>query len=367
MKNGGMVTITEQSQVIDSITYNGITVNAIYTYETYANNDSTYSCAAFIKKFYSEIYGISVYNLNTTSSIPFVYYSKGSFSITDTPQIGDIIRDNSRTHWAIVKEVNGNIITAIQQSYKTGSTAFINGTIDTTDLGYTFFTYSDRIEDTQVLDYSDTNQSLDGNLTNTPINTPINPSITPPINTPIDTSIETPTSTTSVTTNELSVRESLYPAVTVRKKTLYTGFKSYTLKFTELKSDTLLSFSSSNSSIAKINGKGKITPVSEGIAFITVKIMQEENTYQYLVTVTVKKPYIKLTNTAKKISIGETVQFSADIIGMEGTITWSTSDETIAKIDSKTGEIFGIKKGIIHIYASCNNGLVTAIKKVKII
>jgi hypothetical protein len=508
MKIGNMITITEPGQVIDSITYNGITVEAVYTYESYASNDTTYCCAAFIKKFYSKVYDISVYNLNSTSSTPLVYNSKGSFRVTASPQVGDIIRDNKRTHWAIVKEINGNIITAIQQSYKTGNTAFVNCTIDVNDSGFSYFTYSNRIDNSPASDYSDSNLSLDaylqngtyniinlssGNVINSKefsqaeitsqnwlvttepydnsyrqilqiamneqkqyslqflsdkryLSVPANQQIytaekidqyyvltdrgnstytispagdtnkvlaentdtsevnskplvlqnytgagnqlwyfnlltvgqdqtstnqssmiTIPTETSADTSIANdPAAAPDVIPSELSVPVSLYPEVTLSKKTLYIGFKSYTLKFTGVTENSLFSFRSSDTSVAKINEKGKITPVSEGVSCITVKIIEAENTYQYNVTVTVKKPYIKLTNTVNETSVGEISQFSADIIGMEGTITWSTSDETIAKIDSKTGKLSGIKKGTVTVIASCN-GIVKAAKKVKIV
>jgi hypothetical protein len=356
MKNGSMITLTEANQVIDSITYNGITVDAVYTYASYANNDTVYCCAAFIKKFYSMIYGISVYNLNSTSSTPFVYNSKGSFAITASPQVGDIIRDNNRTHWAIVKEISGSTISVIQQSYKTGNQAFVNCTIDMNDLGYSYFTYSNRIDDTQISD-SSSNQSLEE----------ANPTMNLPITTPTDTNIvvNNPTSTPNITPSELSIQESSFPMVTLRNKTLYTGYKKYTLKFTGVTKDAVYSFHSSDTNVAKINASGKITPVSGGVAFITVIIIQDEITYKYNVTVTVKKPYIKLINTTKQISNGEAFQFSADIIGMDGTITWSTSDDNIATIDSKTGELFGRKKGFITVSAS-SNGIIKTIKNVKI-
>ena len=126
MKNGEMVLLTKAEQVLETITFNGITVEAVYSNKSHANSDVTYSCAAFVKKFYKEIYGIAVYNLSTTNSIPLIYNSKESFSETSTPQIGDIVRHNARTHWAIVKSIKGNTITVIQQNYKSGTSAWIN-------------------------------------------------------------------------------------------------------------------------------------------------------------------------------------------------------------------------------------------------
>lgn len=147
MKVGTQITLTQPGQILESIIYNGITVEAAYTNGAYSGSDPVYSCAAFVKKFYSMIYGIEVYNLVSKDSTPMVYYNKGSFSLTDQPRVGDIVRDNTRTHWAIVKSVDGDIITVVQQNYRSGNTAWINCTIERADTGYSYFTYSDRVED----------------------------------------------------------------------------------------------------------------------------------------------------------------------------------------------------------------------------
>jgi hypothetical protein len=97
MKVGTPITLTQPGQILESITYNGITVEAAYTNGAYSGSDPVFSCAAFVKKFYSMVYGIEVYNLLSKDSIPLVYYNKGSFSLTDQPRIGDIVRDNTRT------------------------------------------------------------------------------------------------------------------------------------------------------------------------------------------------------------------------------------------------------------------------------
>lgn len=146
MKVGTPITLTETNQILETITYNGITVEAAYTNGAYSGSDPVYSCAAFVKKFYSGVYGIEVYNLISKDSIPMVYYNMGSFSLTSQPQVGDIVRDNTRTHWAIVKSVDGDIITVVQQNYRSGNTAWINCTIDRYDTGYSYFTYSNRVD-----------------------------------------------------------------------------------------------------------------------------------------------------------------------------------------------------------------------------
>ena len=63
---GTAVHISYAGQVVDSITYNGKTVNAVYAPRNQIANydsDTTYCCAAFVKRFYSSVFGVGVYIL----------------------------------------------------------------------------------------------------------------------------------------------------------------------------------------------------------------------------------------------------------------------------------------------------------------
>lgn len=104
--------------VLDTIVYNGVTVKAYYTtHGTFKNDDSRYCCAALVSRFYSEVFNISVSNLWSTSSTPNA--SKGTFYETSEPEVGDIVQWKyaSVAHWAIVKAVNGDRVTIIQQNF----------------------------------------------------------------------------------------------------------------------------------------------------------------------------------------------------------------------------------------------------------
>lgn len=113
---GNAVYISSYGQVVDSINYNGKVVNAVYAPRNQVSNydsDTTFCCAAFVKRFYSTIYGITVNNLYPGNT-PNVASGGGSFYKTSTPQVGDIA--GSSGHWAIVKAVSGNTITLIEQN-----------------------------------------------------------------------------------------------------------------------------------------------------------------------------------------------------------------------------------------------------------
>ena len=107
------VAVTQAQQVVDSITINGKTVNAVYARKgSFPDDDTTYSCAAFVKRFYLDVFGIDVYGLyaDGLKHTP----SGGDFSETANPVVGDIAANGS--HWAIVKSVDGNKITLIEQN-----------------------------------------------------------------------------------------------------------------------------------------------------------------------------------------------------------------------------------------------------------
>mgnify|MGYP001623759011 FL=1 len=140
MGNYNFVSI--EGGTVDSITVNGVTVEAKYRpYDSSVNTDTTYSCAAFVKRFYSEVYGRNVSGLLSTTSVPAI--DSGSFKETISPKVGDIVRDNESVHWAIVKEVNQNIVTVIQQNAWDSSytKAWVGAMVENGDSQYTFFTW----------------------------------------------------------------------------------------------------------------------------------------------------------------------------------------------------------------------------------
>ena len=142
-------TITEHT-VFDSITVNGITVEAYYTPKSEVANydtDTTYCCAALVKRFYQQVYGVTVTGLYSPSSVPVV--SEGSFITTTDPQVGDIVRFNNTTHWALVKSIaaNGDLTLIEQNVWVNNGTDAIKGRVispseDDFAQNYTFFHYS---------------------------------------------------------------------------------------------------------------------------------------------------------------------------------------------------------------------------------
>lgn len=159
--------VSIDSGVVDSITVNGVTVDALYQpYGSWINTDTTYSCAAFVKRFYHQVFGRNVYGLENIYSIPAV--DQGEFYATSSPKTGDIVRDNVSVHWAIVKEINSDgRATVIQQNAWNNphTQAMVHAKIRLNDNRYTFFRWSGNEggqEDTSVsasysIEYGDKN------------------------------------------------------------------------------------------------------------------------------------------------------------------------------------------------------------------
>ncbi|MBE5926960.1 MAG: hypothetical protein E7270_08380 [Lachnospiraceae bacterium] len=144
---GTSVYISTYGQVVDSITYNGKTVNAIYAPRNQVSNydsNNQFCCAAFVSKFYNQVYGITVNNLDP-GNIPNDATGKGYFYKVSTPQVGDIA--GSSEHWAIVKAVSGNSITLIEQNcWDTSYTsAKIGRVLNLPENSYWFWRYSGAV------------------------------------------------------------------------------------------------------------------------------------------------------------------------------------------------------------------------------
>lgn len=113
--SGQTVQVTYNGQTVDS--FNG--VPAKYITGTGNSNSGTYSCAGYVKTYYSKIFNVSVYNL-VSNATPKTSESGYSFKqITSNILPGDIVRLPG--HWAIVKSVNGNTLTIIEQNWKWAS------------------------------------------------------------------------------------------------------------------------------------------------------------------------------------------------------------------------------------------------------
>lgn len=117
IKNLKMQILTVKGSNFVADTLHG--VKALYRTGGNDGSNPTYSCAAYIKRYYKETFDVSVNNL-LSGRTPMS--SKGKFRAVKKPQVGDVVACSSTSgsnHWAVVKKINNNnTVTLIEQNWK---------------------------------------------------------------------------------------------------------------------------------------------------------------------------------------------------------------------------------------------------------
>ena len=133
-------------------------------------------------------------------------------------------------------------------------------------------------------------------------------------------------------------------AVSISKKSIIRAIgTTYTLKVKGTKRK--VKWSSSNKKIVTVDKKGNVTGIKKGTAIITAKAGSKK----YRCTVKVVNP--KINKTSKLLIVGKT--YNLKVTGTSSKITWSSSDNSIAKVNSK-GVVTAKQKGLATIKAKVN-------------
>lgn len=149
---------------------------------------------------------------------------------------------------------------------------------------------------------------------------------------------------------QITVGAAAKPAPTVTKKTLYVGYKDYSITMKNVAEEGKVTYSSSDESVAKVTDKGVICPVAAGKATITVEVVQSGKSYKSAIAVTVKKPYVSITNKITTIEAGKTYQFTGKTYGLAGTsMIWGSNNKKVAVVDAKTGLLTAVMEGTVKI------------------
>ncbi len=140
------------------------------------------------------------------------------------------------------------------------------------------------------------------------------------------------------------------PAATVSKKTLYTGYSTYTIEFKNLAKEAAITYKTSNKAVATVTGKGEIRPVKKGTAKISYSIKQNKKTYSGAITVTVKDPYVNITGSSTGYQKGKTYTMAAKTYGLKKvSLAWTSSDASVASIGKTSGKLTAKAAGTVTI------------------
>lgn len=148
------------------------------------------------------------------------------------------------------------------------------------------------------------------------------------------------------------------PGITLSKtvSTLYLG--DSTIVEAEVSPETAaVKWTSADNTIATVSEDhsepdqvaGKITAVSEGTTTITAKITFEGQTYETECAVTVTKPSVTLSETNLSLLPGGTATLKETIKPSGCTVTWDSSNKTVATVDG--GKVTAVAPGTATITA----------------
>ncbi len=156
---------------------------------------------------------------------------------------------------------------------------------------------------------------------------------------------------------EVTVKKQVinYTAVTITGDTEITAGATGKVTGTTTPAGGTIVWTSSDEKIAKIASDGTITGVAEGKAMITGSCGNAKGIW----AVTVKGNYTAVTITGDaEVFVGKTVKLVGTTTPAGGTVTWTSSDEKIAKIASD-GTVTGIAMGKVTITGTCGKAKAT--------
>ncbi|MDE6708636.1 MAG: Ig-like domain-containing protein [Oscillospiraceae bacterium] len=127
---------------------------------------------------------------------------------------------------------------------------------------------------------------------------------------------------------------------------------SFTINASVKPSGQTVTWSSSNTSVATVDSSGKVTAKGTGSATITGKFTYNGSTYSATCSVNVQgKPGISLNKSSLSMYIGDTSTLTASVTPANSTVTWSSSNTSIATVNS-SGKVTMISAGSATITAS---------------
>ena len=135
-------------------------------------------------------------------------------------------------------------------------------------------------------------------------------------------------------------------------KTLYVKGTpaTVTLKATTAGVTGKVTYTSSKPSVAAVAANGKVTAKAAGTAVITAKC----GNYKATCKITVKKPAVKASASAKTVFVGGTSQIEVKKTGVSGKVTYTSSNRSVAVV-SAGGKVTVKKAGTATITVKCGS------------
>ena len=122
--------------------------------------------------------------------------------------------------------------------------------------------------------------------------------------------------------------------------------------------DKSIKWASNNEVVATVDSLGKVTAIAQGSTIITATTNDGNKSATLNVTVTEVEVLTISLEKSSSVLIGDTMRFTPTInpsYASNKTVTWSSSNESIAIVDA-TGKVTGISKGTAIIKVTTNNG-----------
>lgn len=111
------------------------------------------------------------------------------------------------------------------------------------------------------------------------------------------------------------------------------------------------SYQSSNIKVATVDKNGKIIAKGIGTVTITTKLtLYNKETVTVKTVITVKKPYIIITDSKSILKVGDSFTFIAKAYGLDiKSAIWSTTEKSVVEIDNQTGKATAKSKGTDYV------------------